>query len=95
MIRLNFSRRLSRRPIIFYIARALSLSWHVMAGRAQQEYLQERALQLKAAAEQEAFRPKKSLIQTHKEDVRSLTLHACLLILVVLGAPPHFASPYR
>ena len=60
-----------------------------MAGKAQQEYLQERALQLKAAAEQEAFRPKKSLIQTHKEDLRSLTLHACLLALLLLGAPLH------
>ena len=46
-------------------------------------------MQLKAAAEQEAFRPKKSLIQTHKEDIRSLTWHACLLALLLLGAPLH------
>ena len=65
-----------------------------MAGKAQQEYLQERALQLKAAAEQEAFRPKKSLIQTHKEDIRSLTLHACLLALLLLGAPLHLCFIY-
>ena len=57
-----------------------------MAGKAQKEYLQQRSLQLKAAAEQEeAIRRKKTFLETHREDVQSLAVHACLLVLVLLG----------
>lgn len=59
-----------------------------IAGQAQHEYLQQRTLQLQAAAaQQEAARPQKSFLQRHRADAHSLAAHACVLTLVLLGAP--------
>ncbi len=58
-----------------------------LTGKAQQEYLQQRTLQLQAAAaaQQEADRPQKSFLQQHRTDAWSLAKHACVLTLALLG----------
>jgi len=59
------------------------------AGKAQQEYLQQRTLHLQAAAAQGSVsRPQRSLLQRHREDIQSLAAHACLLALALLGSVP-------
>ena len=62
------------------------MAW--LTGKAQQEYLHQRTLQLQAAAaaQQEAVRPQKSFLQQRRTDAWSLTKHACLLTLALLGA---------
>ncbi len=62
-----------------------------LTGKAQQEYLQQRTLQLQAAAaaQQEAVRPQKSFLQQHRTDAWSLAKHACVLTLALLGASTH------
>ena len=69
------------------------ISMAELAGKAQQEYLQQRTLQLQAAAAQGTVsRPQRSLLQRHREDIRSLAAHACLLALALLGNIPSLSN---
>ena len=83
---------MARHPVLmppYSVEQALPTFAAGMTGKEQQEYLQQRTLQLQAAAaQQQVARPQKSFLPQHRSDARALAAHACVLTFALLGVPP-------